>query len=427
MRSRKMAGLVGCLSAMVLFFPLLPRELRADPPSPAGTPVPSELAFDKEPPTALDVMKKYVKAGMSGAIQLDVLHDFQAVGWPAGSPFLTEFVTGNIPVRGTTAGLMTNATDFSVNQSNIVPWIEAPTAWGTFRVKVKINLMGEAAGGPALNFYWGYGELGPFMAGQYYSTLFVYDSSPSTLDYEGPNAIPMMVHPMIRLIPTLVGDLDLVFALELPDADMTLPSGVDALNQVPDVIAGIQYAPDWATIRLVGLYRRLKAKGIETGGPLFDDSTNGWGVCLSGNIDTTSRDSLQFGAIGGEGLGNYIQDTIGLGLDAAQPYPGAPTLLPVTAWGAWIGYQHFWMYNLRSTATYGYVDLYPLTGQQTGPGVPAEQGVYENTTYASFNLIWSPLAPVDVGLEYLYGERNATTGYGNDSRLMCTLVYNFGF
>jgi hypothetical protein len=365
--------------------------------------------------------------GLSGTLQLDVMHDFQAVGWPAGSDFLTEFVTGNIPVRGTTSALTTNRTDFSVNQSKFVPYLEAPTAWGTFRVLVKINLMGEAAGGPALNFYYGYAELGPFMAGQYYSTLFCYDSYPDTLDFEGPNAIPVQVHPMLRYTPTLAGDLGLVFALELPDADMTLPGGVNGVDQVPDLIAGLQYQPKWATIRLAGLYRRLKAKGIETGGSLFNDSADGWGVCLSGNIDTSANDSLQFGGIGGQAIGNYIQDTIGLGLDAAQPYPGAPTVLPITAWGAWAGYQHFWTVNLRSTATYAYVRLSPMTGQQPGAGIPAQEGVYKNATYASINLVWSPLAPFDVGMEYLYGERNATTGYGNDHRLMCTVAYNFGF
>jgi hypothetical protein len=427
MKFHRVAGSALAFLLFLLSSSFFPRGASATGEPATETKLPEELTFNQEPPGPLDLMKKYVKVGLSGTLQLDVLHDFQAVGWPAGSAFLTEFVTGNIPVRGTAPALMTNRTDFSVNQSNVVPYIEAPTAWGTFRVLAKINLMGEAAGGPSLNFYYGYAQLGPFMAGQYYSTLFTYDASPNTLDFEGPNAVPMQVHPMLRMTPTLVGDLALVFALELPDADMTLPGGVSALDQVPDVIAGLQYQPQWATIRLVGLYRRLKAKGIETGGTLFDDSANGWGVCLSGNIEPLGKDSLQFGGIGGQGIGNYIQDTIGLGMDAAQPYPGATTILPITAWGAWIGYQHFWRFNLTSTATYAYVDLSPMTGQQPGAGIPTVEGVYQNATYASFNLIWSPLAPFNMGMEYLYGERNATTGYGNDHRLMWSVAYNFGF
>ena len=393
--------------------------------------VPEELQFNKKPPTPLDVLKKYVKISISGAFQLDVIHDFQAVGWdgPTGGDggFWTEFVTGAIPVRGSPASWYTNRTDFSINQTKFIVKLEAPTAWGDFRIVTKINLMGNATGGPDLNFYYGYAELGPLMVGQYYSTLFTYATVSDTLDFEGPNAIPEKVHPMIRVIQPVIPDLAVVFALEIPQADMTLPAGINAVNQVPDVMAGLQFQPDWATIRLMGIYRRFKAKGMQAGQTtIFDSSANGWGVCLSANVDTFGQDSIQFGGLGGEGLGNYIQDTIGLGLDAAPAYPGATDILPIGTYGAWIGYQHWWTYNLCSTATYAYVHMKPLIGQAPN-AQPIEQGVYKHADYASINLIWSPIAPLDIGLEYLYGDRASTTGYGDNHRLMCSMIYNFGF
>jgi hypothetical protein len=218
---------------------------------------------------------------------------------------------------------------------------------------------------------------------------------------------------MIRWDQPLGLDLSLAMALEMPDADMTLPAGATTLNQVPDLVLSLRYNPEHADVRLSGIYRRLKGKGNG-----FNDSVNAWGVQLSGNLDSFGRDSIQFGVVYGNGLGAYIQDTQGYGLDAAPTYSGAPFLTAVPAFAAWAGYQHFWTGTIQSNISYGFVQIEP-TAAQAGD-------TYRNTTYASLNLIWSMLRFVDVGIEYIYGERNTKDkGYGNNHRLQCSATFSF--
>jgi len=362
---------------------------------------------------SLKIFGQAIQVILHGQLQLDVMHDFNAMGLDPDGGFTNEFITGEIPARGTEAAQMTHRTGFSVNASTVFIGFRTHTGWGELEVLSQVNFMGNLTGGPAFQLYQAYGKLGNFLGGKAWSTFTNLASMPNTLDYEGPNAIPEVQAPMMRWDQPLPCDLWLALALEAPRADMKLPTGVSALNQVPDVILRLQYKPKWATIWAAGLYRRLKAKGNG-----FDDGVNGWGAQLSGSVDTFGRDSVQFGAVYGEGLGAYIQDTQGYGLDAAPTFTGATTLSPIPAFSAWAGYQHFWTGTLQSNASYGYVKL-KLTDSQPGD-------TYKSTTYASLNIIYTPIRFLSVGVEYIYGERlNKDNGYGNDHRVQFSTQVNF--
>ena len=276
---------------------------------------PAEDFTVKKTPKPLNVFGKSVKLTFYGTLQADVMHDFQTLG---GDKFVNEFITGDIPVKGSEASLRDNRTGFSVNQSNVNIGLETPTGYGAFRVFTEINFEKYTTGGPAFELYQAYGALGPLLAGKAWSTFSNTDSQPDTLDFEGPNAIPEVQQVMLHWTQPLPNDLSFLFALEEPDADLTLPAGASAINSIPDMIACLEYKPSWANIQASGLYRRLQGKGDG-----FDSAVNGWGLQLSGNMDTFGRDSFQFGAVYGRGIGHYIQDTQGYGLDAAPSAPGS--------------------------------------------------------------------------------------------------------
>ena len=386
---------------------------------PRKKPKETDLAEDdtgEKTPKPLNVFGKSVKLTFYGTLQADVMHDFQTLG---GDKFVNEFITGEIPVKGSEASLRDNRTGFSVNQSNVNIGLETPTGYGAFRVFTEINFEKYTTGGPAFELYQAYGALGPLLAGKAWSTFSNTDSQPDTLDFEGPNAIPEVQQVMLRWTQPLPNDLSLLFALEQPDADLTLPkwasaAGASAINSIPDMIACLEYKPSWANIQASGLYRRLQGKGAG-----FDSAVNGWGLQLNGNIDTFGRDSFQFGTVYGRGIGHYIQDTQGYGLDAAPSAPGSSSLEAIPAFSGWVGYQHWWAEALSSTASFGYVRLWNTDGQAAD--------VYRNTTYISANIIWSPWRPVDVGLEYLYGQRRTkSAGSGYNNRLQFSVKFNFG-
>ena len=380
-------------------------------------------------PEPLEIGGHQVRVGIAGAIQVDVIHDFNAVGLTPGGSVEREFVTGNIPVGGPAADI-TNRTGFSPNQSYLTGWAETDTPWGPFKVYADVNLFGSSTE-TEFQIYKAYGEWGWLKAGLDYTLWLNQASIPDTLDFEGPNIIPEVRFTQASLKIPLQLDAkkrELFFTIGVEDApgEITLPAKMSSVttDQFPAVIGKLSYEPDWAQIELGGLYRRLRAEG-----PGYDQPVNGWGVILSGSIDTWKNDSVILGGLYGNALGAYIQDTSGLGLDAAPTSTANQNLKAIPAFGVWAAYQHWWAKSLRSTATYGLVRLDSDFDRQPQT---ADQGTYKQTQYASMNLIWSPWPPFDVGLEYMFGHRavtNSTAVYGSTTgqnhRLQFTMRWNF--
>ena len=384
-------------------------------------------ALGAKPPAPLDIGGHEVRVGIAGAIQADVIHDFNALGLKPSDGQAREFITANIPVGGPAQDI-TNRTTFSPNQTYLTGWAETDTPWGPFKVYADVNLMGSTTE-PEFQVYKAYGQWGWLKAGLDYTLWINQAAIPNTLDFEGPNAAPENRFTQASLkIPLRPGaekrQLFFTIGAEDAQADMTLPVGVTAVNQFPAVVGKLSYEPDWAHIELAGLYRRLKAEGVG-----YDQSIDGWGVAFSGSVDTWGNDNFIWGLEYGDALGAYIQDTSGLGLDAAPVSATNTTLRAISAFGAWGAYQHWWSKSLRSSATYGFVrldsdfDLYPN---------PAGTGTYKQTQYASMNLVWSPWPPFDVGLEYMFGHRMVTdltavdgSTTGQNHRVQFTMRWNF--
>lgn len=377
-------------------------------------------------PAPLEIGGKQVRVGISGAVQVDVIHDFNAVGLKPGGSVEKEFITGNIPVGGP-ASELTNRTGFSPNQSKLTGWAETDTPWGPLKVYADVNLFGSVTE-TEFQIYKAYGEWGWLKAGLDYTLWLNQASIPDTLDFEGPNVIPETRFTQARLKIPLQLDAkkrELFFTIGVEDApgEITLPAKSSSVStdQFPAVIGKLSYEPDWAHIELGGLYRRLGAEG-----PGYDQSVNGWGVILSGSIDTWENDSIILGGLYGQALGAYMQDTSGLGLDAAPT--ANQNLKAIPAFGVWAAYQHWWAKSLRSTATYGLVRLDSDFDEL--PNTPG--GTYKQTQYASVNLIWSPWTPFDVGLEYMFGHRTITdrtavygSTTGQNHRVQFTMRWNF--
>jgi len=397
-------------------------------PSKAEEPVLAKLGANA--PAPLEIGGHQVRVGIAGAIQVDVIHDFNAMGLTPGGGVEREFVTAYIPVGGPAAEL-TNRTGFSPNQTYLTGWAETDTPWGPFKVYADVNLFGSNTA-TEFEIYKAYGEWGWLKAGLDYTLWLNQASIPDTLDFEGPNVIPEVRFTQASLKIPLQLDAkkrELFFTVGVEDApgEITLPAKKSSVStdQFPAVIGKLSYEPDWAQIELGGLYRRLRAEG-----PGYDQSVNGWGVILSGSIDTWKNDSIILGGLYGNALGAYMQDTAGLGLDAAPT--ANQNLKAIPAFGVWAAYQHWWSKSLRSTVTYGLVRLDSDFDEWPNPPKASDQGTYKQTQYASMNVIWSPWPPFDVGLEYMFGHRTITdltavygSTTGQNHRLQFTMRWNF--
>ncbi|MCJ7686414.1 MAG: hypothetical protein MUO68_19195, partial [Desulfobacteraceae bacterium] len=114
-------------------------------------------------PAPLEIGGKQVRVGFSGAVQVDVIHDFNAVGLKPDGSVQREFITANIPVGGPPSEL-TNRTGFSPNQSRLSGWAETDTPWGPLKVYADVNLFGSTTG-TEFQIYKAYGKWGWLKAG----------------------------------------------------------------------------------------------------------------------------------------------------------------------------------------------------------------------------------------------------------------------
>ena len=146
--------------------------------------------------------------------------------------------------------------------------------------------------------YKAYGQWGWLKAGLDYTLWLNQSAMPDTLDFEGPNAIPEVRFAQASLkIPLQPGaekrSLFLTLGVEDAAGDITEPStptGITSVDQIPSVIGKLSYEPDWAHIEVGGMFRRLRVEG-----PGYDQSLTGWGVTLSGSVNSWKNDNFLVG------------------------------------------------------------------------------------------------------------------------------------
>ena len=379
-----------------------------------------------EKPSTIDLLGTKIKLSLLGYVKLDTMHDFGALGLGNDNGFYNSFITGEIPVEGTEAAERTGRTGFTANHTRFSVTISTPTPLGELTAFTQVQFNEYVTGRPDPYLRQGYLQFGNALVGRAWSTFTPTAPIPFTLDYEGPSAIPEFRQALFRWTQPLPeiwnSRVYLAVAVEEPDAQLTLPTDASAENPIPDIVLRLNLRRDWFNIYLSGVYRQLRAEG---GG--FNDTVSAGGASFSGSIDTIGSDNLQFGIVGGYGVGRYIQDMQDLGLDAAPSSASSTRLRTIPAVGGWLGYQHWWTSRLRSTATYSHVRAYSDFVPFVTQDVPPSAGIYQRANYASLNLIWSPFDPLDLGIEYLWGNRETTDGRrGQDNRIQLSAILFFG-
>ncbi len=393
-----------------------------------------------KPGPGIQVLDHTVHFGIRSTVQLDIIHDFNATGLEVTDPVAREFITAVIPVSGNPAAQNTNRTVFSPNQSDLILWASSETRWGEAKAFVDFN-MTKSAVETQFHVYKAWAKLGYLKFGLDYSLFMNQRAIPKTLDFEGPQVLPEPVYaqaslqiPIARIGHGEKKNLFVGLGLEESKAQVTVEPVYKATadDQVPALFGNITYNTDDANLTLIGVYRRLRASG-----EAYDSSANGWGLYLSGNIQTWGRDSLMGGVLGGRGIAALVDDTFGLKLDAVSVSGPDNPLKAVGLIGFWGAYEHFWNPQLSSVATFGFLKVYSdFIDRELGPQSADGDyvGIYNETVYASANLLWTPFSFFSVGAEYLYGYQRIATGSsdfnsnkGHDHRLQITFRINFEY
>ncbi|HVI05674.1 MAG TPA: DcaP family trimeric outer membrane transporter [Sphingomicrobium sp.] len=167
-------------------------------------------------------------------------------------------------------------------------------------------------------------------------------------------------------------------------------------------------------------------------GMFLNKSYIGYGGALTGNFFTWGKDNLTWGVAGGDGIGNQIANNIGVatnfggalagqGFNAADSrsffttnrrlYDANVLATTIVSYSARVGYQHWWTPNLRSTIAFAmnHNDI-PALVQASGRAANNKE-----LNIAHANLVWSPVAFVDLGVEGAWGHRVVVSNLKGDA------------
>lgn len=321
-----------------------------------------------------------------------------------------------------------------------------PSPWGQVSVKVEGDFNNDprtgnsAVYGSLGNIYTqqvsnsygfrlrhAYVQMGPLMVGQNWSTFMDIDNTPETVDFNGPVGGTFIRQPQIRythITPT-IGNFSV--ALENSVSYVLDPTGVAStagFARVPDLVARWDKAFQWGALSVRAVTHEHRLNGsVATSSTPVNQSKRGFGLAASGQIKTWGDDFISWLVTGGTGIGRYFNYIEGAGYNAST---GSIEL--ERAAGIVLGYQRkfsdTWrmnvVYGLQKNFKNGYTDWAVANGLGSG-----QYGINKKVQQFHIGAIWNPIKPVDMGLEYIWGQRETLSGQKGDlSRVNLMVRYN---
>ena len=262
-----------------------------------------------------------------------------------------------------------------------------------------------------------YGQARNFLLGQTFSNFMDPDAGPDQIDEQGPNAQVSIRSPLFQYSVLVAKKTTFSISAEKPNSDvlfMTPDFEAQPNSPSPDGTLKIRREMDRGHLQLSALFRSVAAF-LPDG---RHESVFGWGFNFAGATRLWGKDTAVYQVAYGNGIERYINDTSGLGIDAAVSSLQNPHIqaLPVVAtYGA---LQHFWSDHARSSAFYSFVQVQNTEAQLAS--------IYHQGQYMGGNIIWNPFGSLTVGGEFLYGWRvNKDDSTGNAPRIQVSAKYNF--
>jgi hypothetical protein len=358
-------------------------------------------------PKSIRIPGTDLSLGIGGYVKLDVVQDFSAIG----DAF--EFRTNTIPATDSAAAAQSGQTTIHARETRINLDLRTDTSDAKFRAFVEGDFYGS---GNAFRLRHGFGELGPLLGGQTWTTFMDISARPFTLDFEGPDGEVFVRQAMLRWRSTLGAHWSWAVAVESPTPQFAVPSSLDgaARSNVPDVPAYVRYEQPRGHVQLGLILRQIRFDGGED---VANDSTITAGVNATFSVKTTGSDLLQGQFMIGEGMARYIEALGGQNLDAILT-PEA-RIYGLRTQAGMLAYTHHWREALRSVVAYSTASV------DDDPGLPST--AIERTQDVRLNLVWTPFRLVDIGGEILWGRRANQDGSRGDAwRFQFSTIYRLG-
>lgn len=345
---------------------------------------------------------------VDGSARSDFIYD------PRTSVLGDSFVVSGIPIPAPSgpSNFIASIRGSRVSADFRIPVADEKIA----RTFVQLDFFGaNGATAPRLRHF--YAQLDNLLVGQTFTNFMDPDAFADSLDTQGANSAVSVRLPQGRYSFDLGGGASAAVAVEVPSSNITFSvNGAPAVPFTPAPDGTLHFRKEWERghIQLAGTFRNL---GAQLPGGLRE-SVFGWGVNGTTEVRIYGRDSLVAQVAYGHGISRYVGDTAPLGLDAAPRSPTNLSLEALPLFGTYGSYQHYWVPNVRSSATFSFVRVDNTTFQ---PG-----NTYHEGAYASGNLIWRAVGTLDLGAEFIYGwVENKSGARANAPRIQFTGRYTF--
>ncbi|QSG83314.1 DcaP family trimeric outer membrane transporter [Acinetobacter indicus] len=249
-----------------------------------------------------------------------------------------------------------------------------------------------------------------WLIGQTWSNFAVPDYMPETVDALAYAGGAVKRTPQVRYTAKFSPQTNLVVAAEDPkDNSITqrLPALTARLNR--------QFADNMSvSARAMGHEKRINS-----------DEEMAWGVGLGAKYDVTPSTTLKADYYHVKGDSSFVS------FANTGTIQGANGLEQSEFDSITVGLTQKFNEKLRGTVGYGYMSFDQDADYLAATPADKRTGVNKDLWQAWANVFYSPIKPVSLGLEYVYGEREAVvpaangSKTGEDNRINMVAIYNF--
>ena len=327
-----------------------------------------------------------------------------------------RFIVGSIPVDERAVEDIEAQSSITASQSRLNFDLREPTEFGILRAFIEGDFAEE---NDTFRLRHAFGQWRSMLAGKTWSAFVDTEASPEEVDFEGLNGRINVRQSQVRFRPRIGKEYEFQFSMEDPNPQIQNGNGV---TRTPDFVFTGRFEPyKNLHVKLALLARQIRAqRDFDEGGGV--EKEYGWGTTLSGRLMTPNldaRDSLLFQFNAGNGIGRYVNDLSSVGNFDGIFDPDSGDLELFDILSGYVSWQHWWGYKqMRSNFTFGVVNV-------DNPSF-IDDNAYKRTLRFSSNLFWSPTPRIDVGGEYLWGNRQNEDGENNSAtQVQLAVRYRF--